>query len=176
MEGLSEEDKKAIAEEKEVKKVLDEAVSIYQQNLLNDPEIIDEVKNNWDFGIEDIKEFKIGYATGHDLKELDKNLLVKAGLLFLHDGKPAGEFFSHRIMIPYFKNKEVVYLIGRRTEREKLNREGKVKSKYIKLQTGTNNPYVSKAISNQYFLRRGLHQGRRLYYYHRRDNGCNFSN
>jgi hypothetical protein len=118
---------------------------------LNDLEIIDEVKNNWNFGIEDIKEFKIGYATGNDLKGLDKNLLVKAGLLFSKDGKPAGEFFRNRIMLPYFKNAEVVYLIGRRTEREKLDNEGKVKAKYRKLQTGTNHQYVSKAVSNQYF-------------------------
>ena len=151
LEGLSEEDKKAIAEEKEVKQVLEEAVNIYHHNLLNDPEIINEVKTNWGFGTEDIKEFKIGYATGHDLKELDKNLLAKAGLLFLQDGKSTGEFYRKRIIIPYFKNGEVVYLIGRRTEREKLNSKGTVKPKYIKLQTGTNNPNVSKAISNQYF-------------------------
>jgi DNA primase len=151
LEGLSAEDKKAIAEEKEVKKVLEEAVNIYHQNLLNDPEIIGEVKLNWNFGIEDIKEFKIGYATGNDLKGLDKNLLVKAGLLFSKDGKPAGEFFSNRIMLPYFKNGEVVYLIGRRTEHEKLDSKGNEKSKYKKLQTGTNNPHVSKAVSNQFF-------------------------
>ena len=113
LEGLSEEDKKAIAEEKEVRQVLEEAVSIYQQNLLNDLEIILEVQNNWNFGIEDIREFKIGYATGHDLKELDKNLLVKAGLLFLQDGKSNGEFYRKRIIIPYLKNGEVAYLIGR---------------------------------------------------------------
>jgi DNA primase len=151
LEGLSEEDERTVAEEKEVKKVLEEAVNIYQQNLLNDLEIIDEVKNNWNFGIEDIKEFKIGYATGHDLNGLDKNLLVKAGLLFLQDGMPAGEFYRKRIIIPYLKNGEVVYLIGRRTEREKLDREGNVKAKYSKLQTGTNHLYVSKAVSNQYF-------------------------
>jgi hypothetical protein len=151
LEGLSEEDERTAAEEKEVKKVLEEAVNIYQQNLLNDLEIIDEVKNNWNFGIEDIKEFKIGYATGHDFKGLDKNLLVKAGLLFLKDGKPAGEFYRKRIIIPYFKNGEVVYLIGRRTEREKSSSNGNIKPKYVKLQTGTNHPHVSKAVSNQYF-------------------------
>ena len=131
--------------------MLEEAVSIYRQNLLNDPEIINEVKINWGFGTEDIREFKIGYATGHDLKELDKNLLAKAGLLFLQDGKSTGEFYRKRIIIPYLTNGEVVYLIGRRTEREKLNSKGTVKPKYVKLQTGTNNPHVSKTISNQYF-------------------------
>jgi DNA primase len=151
LEGLSEEDERTVAEEKEVKKVLEEAVNIYQQNLLNDLEIIDEVKNNWNFGIEDIKEFKIGYATGHDLNGLDKNLLVKAGLLFLQDGMPAGEFFNKRIIIPYLKNGEVVYFIGRRTEREKSSSNGNIKPKYVKLQTGTNHPHVSKAVSNQYF-------------------------
>jgi DNA primase len=54
-------------------------------------------------------------------------------------------------MLPYFKNGEVVYLIGRRTEREKLDSEGDVKPKYKKLQTGTNHPHVSKAFSNQFF-------------------------
>jgi DNA primase catalytic core len=151
LEGLSEEDKKAIAEENEVKKVLEEAVNIYHYNLLKDPEIIGEVKNNWNFEIEDIKEFKIGYATGHDLKELDKNVLAKAGLLFLKDGKPVGEFYRKRIIIPYIKNEKVIYLIGRRTEREKFNSKGAVKPKYVKLQAGTNSPYVSKAISNQFF-------------------------
>ena len=151
LEGLSAEDTKAIAEEKEVKRVHGEAANIYHQNLLKDPEIIDEVKNNWDFGIEDIKDFKIGYATGHDLKELDQNLLVKAGLLYSTDGKPAGEFFSNRIILPYFKNGAVVYLIGRRTEREKLDTKGNVKSKYKKLQTGTNHAHISKAVSNQFF-------------------------
>ena len=151
LEGLSEEEKKAIAEEKKVKKILENVFSKYQQNLVNDPKIMGEVKENWDFGIEESKEFDMGYATGHDLKEFDKNILLKAGLLVSKDGKQTREFFSHRIILAYRKNGEIVYLIGRRTELEKLNSKGEVKSKYIKLPTGTNNPHVSKFISNQYF-------------------------
>ena len=64
---------------------------------------------------------------------------------------PAGEFYNKRIIIPYLKNGEVVYLIGRRTEREKSSSNGNIKPKYVKLQTGTNHLHVSKAVSNQYF-------------------------
>jgi len=148
-EGLTDEDRALIEEGKEVTATLNEVTDIYHQSLLNNPEAIKQVTDNWGFDLEVIKAFKIGYATGADLKQIDKQRLVKAGLVYKNSST---EFFIHRIMFPYLIKGNTVYLIGRRTDKTPLDKQGNPLGKYKKLLTHDNNPDVSKAVNNKFLF------------------------
>lgn len=98
MEGLTDEDRAFIEEGKDVIATLYEVTEIYHQNLLRNPEAIQQVKDDWNFGLDEIKAFKMGYATGEDLKHIENKKLVKAGLKYKNSNK---ELFVNRIMYPY---------------------------------------------------------------------------
>lgn len=148
-EGLTDEDRALIEEGKEVTATLNEVTEIYHQNLLNNPEAIKQVSGNWGFDLEVIKAFKIGYATGADLKHIDPQRLVKAGLIYKNSSQ---EFFIHRIMFPYLIKGNTVYFIGRRTDKTPLDKQGKQQGKYKKLLTHDNNPGVSKHVNNKFLF------------------------
>ena len=148
-EGLTDADKALIEEGKEVTATLNDVTEIYHQNLLNNPEAIALVEANWGFDLEVIKAFKIGYATGEDLKHIDKQRLVKAGLAYKNSTQ---EFFVHRIMFPYLMKGNTVYFIGRLTDKTPLDRQGNPAGKYKKLLTHDNNPDVSKHINNKFLF------------------------
>src|SRR5674476_655250 len=63
MEGLTDEDRASIEEGKDVTATLNEVTEIYHQNFLRNPEAIQQVKDDWNFGLDEIKAFKMGYAT-----------------------------------------------------------------------------------------------------------------
>lgn len=149
LEGLTDEDRALIEEGKEVTATLNEVTEIYHQNLLSNPEAIKQVSDNWGFDLEVIKAFKIGYATGADLKHIDKQRLVKAGLIYKNSSQ---EFFIHRIMFPYLIKGNTVYFIGRRTDKTPLDKQGKQQGKYKKLLTHDNNPDVSKHVNNKFLF------------------------
>lgn len=149
LEGLTDEDRALIEDGKEVTATLNEVTEIYHQNLLSNPEAIKQVSDNWGFNLEVIKAFKIGYATGADLKHIDKQRLVKAGLIYKNSSQ---EFFIHRIMFPYLIKGNTVYFIGRRTDKTPLGQDGKPTGKYKKLLTHDNNPDVSKHVNNKFLF------------------------
>lgn len=151
LEGLSDEDRALIEEGKEVTATLNEVTEIYHQNLLNNPDAIKQVADNWGFDLEVIKAFKIGYATGADLKQIDKQRLVyKNG---------STEFFIHRIIFPYLIKGNTAYFIGRITDKTPIDKQGNRAGKYKKLLTHDNNPDVSKHVNNKFLFGEGNIKG-----------------
>ena len=149
MEGLTDEDRVFIEEGKDVTATLNEVTEIYHQNLLNNPEAQQQVKTDWGFGLDEIKAFKMGYATGEDLKHIEKSRLVKAGLKYKNSNR---EHFIHRIMYPYLIRDNTVYFIGKKTPLTPTEHEGREAGKYKKLLTHDNNPDVSKHVNNKFLF------------------------
>lgn len=149
MEGLTDEDRAFIEEGKDVTATLYEVTEIYHQNLLRNPEAIQQVKDDWNFGLDEIKAFKMGYATGEDLKHIENKKLVKAGLKYKNSNK---ELFVNRIMYPYLIRDNTVYFIGKKTPLTPTENDGRAAGKYKKLLTHDNNPDVSKHVNNKFLF------------------------
>ncbi|OPY60036.1 MAG: DNA primase [Pelotomaculum sp. PtaU1.Bin065] len=113
-----------------------------------------DMSKRWGLTKETIKRFKIGYAP------LDRTLLVKhlgslgfsrelmakSGLFWVKNNKLSSIFYG-RIIIPYWRNNQIVYMIGRWFPG--CPDDEKVK-KYQKQLVSKNHPFVSPAISNEY--------------------------
>ena len=149
MEGLTDEDRAFIEEGKDVTATLNEVTEIYHKNLLNNPEALQQVKEDWDFGLDEVKAFKMGYATGEDLKHIDNSRLVKAGLRYKNSKK---ELFVNRIMYPYPIRDNTVYFIGKKTPLTPKEKKGKEPGKYKKLLTHDGNPDVSRHVNNKFLF------------------------
>src|SRR5664280_2413882 len=149
MEGLTDEDRAFIEEGKDVTATLNEVTEIYHQNLLRNPEAIQQVKDDWNFGLDEIKAFKMGYATGEDLKHIENSRLVKAGLGYKNSKT---ELFVNRIMYPYLIRDNTVYFIGKKTPLTPKEKKGKEPGKYKKLLTHDGNPDVSRHVNNKFLF------------------------
>jgi len=149
MEGLTDDDRAFIEEGKAVTATLNEVTEIYHQNLLRNPDAIQQVKEDWNFGLDVIKAFKMGYATGEDLKHIENKKLVKAGLKYKNSNK---ELFVDRIMFPYLIRDNTVYFIGKKTQLTPTENDGRIAGKYKKLLTHDNNPDVSQHVNNKFLF------------------------
>jgi DNA primase len=152
LEEATEEERKAAIEKADIHNLFTEAAEAYNKNLKERPEHYDYIKEKWGITPETVDKFKIGYATtGRDLKDIDKNILKKSGLVYVNGGMLGGEVFTGRIIFPYWKNGKVVYLIGRETE-ETPEAEREKGMKYKKLLVHKEkHEYVSHAVQNSYF-------------------------
>lgn len=111
------------------------------------------LRDRYGFSNATIDKFMIGYAEPGKLTEhlrgcgvSDEDLLL-SGLYRLGPAGPE-ERFVHRLMFPYFLHGEVVYFIGRKTERTPaVDWEA---GKYKKLKTyGPNATYIAKRLENK---------------------------
>jgi len=150
LEEATEEERNAAKEKADIHNLFTESVEVYHKNLK--PEHYDYIKEKWGITKETVDKFKIGYATtGRDLKDLDKEILKKSGLVYVNGGMSGGEVFTGRIIFPYWKNGKVVYLIGRETE-ETPEAEREKGMKYKKLLVHKEDrEYVSHSVQNSYF-------------------------
>jgi putative DNA primase/helicase len=145
LRGLSEEEKGAIQEWKELKTLWTEAAETYHNNLKNKPELYDFIKTKWGLNKEIVDKYKIGYATEYkNLHKLNQTTLNKSGLVEV-EGSQIKEDFHDRITFPYWKRDEVVYLAARATRDD-------VNPKYRKLRVcKQGQEYVSPLVQNSFF-------------------------
>lgn len=150
LEEATEAEMEAAKEKADNHNLFTAAAEIYHKNLKS--EHYDYIKEKWGITKETVDNLKIGYATtSRDLKDLDKIILKKSGLVYVNGGMTGGEVFTGRIIFPYWKNGKVVYLIGRETE-ETPQAEREKGMKYKKLLVHKEGrEYVSPAVQNAYF-------------------------
>jgi putative DNA primase/helicase len=141
---LSEEEKGAIQEWKDLKRFWTDAAETYHSNLKNKPELYDFIKTKWGLNKETIDKYKVGYATEYkNLHKLNQTTLGKSGISKADErGK---EIFHDRITFPYWKRDEVVYFAARATRDD-------VEPKYMKLMVcKQGQEYVSPLVQNSFF-------------------------
>lgn len=145
LKGLSEEERGAIQEWKELKTLWTEAAETYHNNLTNKPELYDFIKTKWGLHKETVDKYKIGYAKDYkNLYKLNQSTLNKSGLVEV-DGSQIKEDFHDRITFPYLKRDEVVYFAARATRDD-------VTPKYRKLRVcKPGQEYVSPLVQNSFF-------------------------
>jgi len=150
LEEATEEERNAAKEKADIHNIFTSAAEIYHTNIT--PTLYAHILQKWGITQETVDKFKIGYATtGRDLKDLDKEILKKSGLVYVNGGMSGGEVFTGRIIFPYWKNGKVVYLIGRETE-ETPEAEREKGMKYKKLLVHKEDrEYVSHSVQNSYF-------------------------
>ena len=151
LEEATEEEKKAAIEKADIHNLFTDAAEIYHKNLT--PELYDYISKKWGITRETVDRLKIGYATtGRDLKDFDKTTLKKSGLVYVNNVKPDSEVFRGRIILHYWKNGKVVYIIGRKTDETPKLKDDKEPPKYQKLLVHSDKfPYVSPVVQNSYF-------------------------
>ena len=97
-------------------RLLTAAAEVYHASLLLNPEMFSYVTGRG-ITLDTIKRFRLGYATGDNLAKYfrfrgwDLELGKELGLISEH-----GEYFRKRIIIPEWRNRSAVYLVGRKTE------------------------------------------------------------
>ena len=151
LSNCSEEDKALYQEKEEIITLLEKVNERWVNNLQNNPEILEDLKNRHGLTAEQAKDHGVGYSIGNeDLKGFDDEILIKSGLVYSKTGNRENAFFQHRITYSYFKNGRPVYFIGRLTKNTPdWDRGENDHNKYKKLQTySEKHPYVSKAVQN----------------------------
>jgi len=148
------------AEEKQcVQGILTKAATIYHGNVT--PEIREYINKKWSINDETIDMLKIGYAkpNGGNLSSVsERDTLLMSGLLLKFSTGSPKEFFSGRIVFPYWKNGKVVYFAARgdfnypiNTPNVAYEKNGESLIKYKKLlRRNEKHPYVSECIDNGY--------------------------
>jgi len=159
LEEATPEDIKKAEEKQCVQDILTKAATIYHGNVT--PEIREFIHKKWSINDETIDMLKIGYAkpNGSNLSSVpERDTLLMSGLLLrFSTGKPK-EFFSGRIVFPYWKNGKVVYFAARgdfnypiNTPNVEYEKNGESLIKYKKLlRHNEKHPYVSECIDNGY--------------------------
>ena len=144
---LTDEEREVVKEKADIHNLYTVATEIYHNNL--EPYIRKLITEKWGIADETIDKLQIGYATeGHNLMDLDPNLVYKSGLVY----QSGNQVFDNRIVFPYWKNGKVVYLIGRATSKTPCRRDGSNPTKYKKLLVHKEGQeYVSPLVQNSYF-------------------------
>ena len=136
-------------------KALTDAAEFFHQALMDDNEMIYFLNSHYGLNEETIKRFRLGYAIGGGLEGWFREMGHEASLyrstgLFVKTKAGWREFFTHRIVFPYWSNGQVVYFIGRKTTRTPDH--GWESAKYKKLLTKQEkHPYISEYIRNAWF-------------------------
>jgi DNA primase len=114
LEEATPKDVKKAEERQTVQDVLTEAAAIYHGNLT--PELREYINKKWSINDETIDMLKIGYAEPNDDNlslVSERDTLLMSGLLLKFSTGNTKEFFSGRIVFPYWKNGKVVYFAAR---------------------------------------------------------------
>jgi DNA primase len=145
-----------IQEQRGVYETLTDAANYYHETLMKDEKAKVHLIDHYGLTENTITTYCLGYSNGnglhrhlHDLGYSDSDIL-KTGLFLDFGNRAPVELFNHRIVFPYWKSGQVVYFIGRKTDRTP-NKEYEA-AKYKKLMTrNERRPYISEVIENQYF-------------------------
>ncbi|NQV01845.1 MAG: hypothetical protein HQ542_04320, partial [Bacteroidia bacterium] len=149
------EHKARIEEQKLIYEILTVTARFYYQGLCNDAEMQSHLTNHYGINDETISTYSLGYSTGDGLQKHLLGLghsadqIAQTGLFLRLNGKLI-EFYQHRLVFPYWRSGQVVYFIGRKTDR--TPDEEWEQGKYRKLLTrNEKRPYISELVSNSYF-------------------------
>ncbi len=110
--------------------LLTAAVEVYHAAIFSQPSVLEYLAQRR-IDMDDIRRHRIGYATGDELAKYlrfrgwNPEIAEELGLLGLRGG-PRREFFRERIVIPEIRNNQVIYLVGRATQKYQ-------KAKYLTL-------------------------------------------
>lgn len=135
--------------------VLDDAISYYEEKLLDFPDIIAELESKWGITLEEAKQYRIGFSDGKCVSQLrprwkDSDLLSTGIFRGTRDDGPC-DFFVGRIIFPYLVRGKVRNVIGRSTSHTPdVEWE---KGKYKKLRAhSTERPFICKRLGNQWLF------------------------
>ena len=144
-----------LKEQKIIFDILTEAARHYHNSLITDMDMKGHLTTHYGLNEETITPYALGYSTGSgllkQLQELSYSIddIVKTGL-FIKVGGKWEEFFNNRLIFPYWKLGQVVYFIGRQTDR--TPDKPWEQAKYKKLLTRNDKrPYISEYITNSHF-------------------------
>ncbi len=167
LSSYSEEDTALFEERENLIDLYEKANEVFVNNLQRNDEMLKFIQKQWGITSEQAKEYGIGYAIGNEeLKQFDKELLIKSGLVFKWDNGKTDALFKHRITFPYYKNGRPVYFIGRITRYSpEFNAEKPSENKYKKLLTyKEDRPYISKTVRNDIIFGQDHTIGKKVVY------------
>jgi len=144
-----------IKQQRIIYSILTESARFYHEKLTDHQEAKNHLINHYGLNEDTISSYCLGYSTGEGLLEhlLRKGYrqedIICTGLLIKVGGRYP-EFFNNRLIFPYWKGGNVVYFIGRKTDRtpDKDWEQGKYKKLPVHSEE---RPYISEFISNQYY-------------------------
>lgn len=149
------EHKAKVEEQKLIHNILTVTARFYHQGLINDAEMQAHLTDHYGLNEDTISTYCLGYSTGDGLQKhllgigYSADQIAQTGLFLKLNGKLI-EFYQHRLIFPYWKSGQVVYLIGRKTDR--TPDEEWEQGKYKKLLTrNEKRPYISELVSNSHF-------------------------
>jgi len=144
-----------LKEQKIIFDILTETARYCHKSLMTNREMKGHLTTYYGLSEEAITAYALGYSTGSGLlkhlQELGYSIddIVKTGL-FVKVGSKWEEFFNNRLIFPYWKSGQVVYFIGRKTDR--TPDKPWEQSKYKKLLTRNDKrPYILEHITNSHF-------------------------
>ena len=152
-----------LVERRDVERLLTRAALYYYRVL---PSRIREesYRQHYGFTDETIDGLRLGWADGHlfehftDELELERAAALKTGLFVLLKGGRVEDFFTDRLVFPYWKGGQVAYFIARSTQY--TGDEEWERSKYKKLLTRSDrHDYVSKTVRNDTFYNEDAARG-----------------
>jgi DNA primase len=116
---FSEEEKEEYSNHEIVRKILNECISTWHQNLIDDEEMISFVEEQWGINSDSIKKYKLGLCNGDTKKKIKKfikeNEITKDHLEWsgLFNGKSTYDKFDGRIIFPVFNGRQAKNLHAR---------------------------------------------------------------
>lgn len=158
--NLSPEEIKKLEEEKTLtlraEEVLTAITEFYTNQLLKDTKQLDWLSKQYNFNLETIKKYKIGYTNNNGLIDY----LLKLGFT-LRDMTASGAFrpssqndevvfptFENRIIFPYISKGRTVFMIARKTPQTPDNDFEKGKYKKLPIHDHQKRPYIATGITN----------------------------
>lgn len=126
----------------------------YHQALLAAPKVTEWICKKYGFGRDVIERFKLGWANDSAafsellLEGFSRETLFATGAFHPGRNDRTWPFFKARVVIPYFFQGRVVYLIGRRTPWSPDDEYERAKYKKLPVHHEEKHPAVSKVIDN----------------------------
>lgn len=144
-----------LVERRNVEQMLTQAAEYYHRAL---PQQIcaEWYRDHYGFNQDTVDTLRLGWATGslfeHFIRDLevDRDIALKTGLFVVVRGDRVVDFFQRRLVFPYWRRGQVVYLIARQTQH--TGSEPWDRAKYKKLLTHADrHSYVSETVCNDAF-------------------------
>lgn len=152
-----------LVERRDVERLLTQAAAYFHQVL---PSRVREewYREHYGFSDETIDRLQLGWADGHlfehftETLKIDRGLALKTGLFVRVGRGKVEDFFSDRLVFPYWRGGQVAYFIARSTQY--TGDEAWERSKYKKLLTHSErHRYVSETVRNDTFYNEDATRG-----------------
>lgn len=136
--------------------ILTDAAHFYHEKLMSDKEMKKYLITHYGFNEDTISTYCLGFSSGEGLydfllkKGYKQKEIICTGLVITKSHR-CHEFYNNRLMFPYWSNGNVVYFIGRKTDRTPDNEYEKAKYKKLPVHS-ENNSHISEYVNNQWYL------------------------